>query len=250
MTIYAHASSTRSAEPWASLVLPCREDSSRSTPHPACWVLLGVSLCESGCPIAAGLPTVHAQRETHRAVRREPRLPETRPLASVPARPSRREERYDAPANPRQGCRPSPAEPPAILATLAGLARHGASHAGRSRPGTLQHRRAWSLSRTSPVAWPRERSTHAHSSSPDSPSPTHSGYEWLLLLTQRPLWMLKAVAVVVSAVVRTTKTPRSGDRFGASWLVIYCGQGRGRTADLPLFRRTLVPTELPDLERS
>ena len=24
------------------------------------------------------------------------------------------------------------------------------------------------------------------------------------------------------------------------------GQGRGRTADLPLFRRTLVPTELPD----
>ena len=24
-----------------------------------------------------------------------------------------------------------------------------------------------------------------------------------------------------------------------------CGQGRGRTADLPLFRRTLVPTELP-----
>ena len=29
------------------------------------------------------------------------------------------------------------------------------------------------------------------------------------------------------------------------WLT--CGQGRGRTADLPLFRRTLVPTELPDL---
>ena len=25
------------------------------------------------------------------------------------------------------------------------------------------------------------------------------------------------------------------------------GQGRDRTADLPLFRRTLVPTELPDL---
>ena len=25
------------------------------------------------------------------------------------------------------------------------------------------------------------------------------------------------------------------------------GQGRGRTADLPLFRRTLIPTELPDL---
>src|SRR5262245_21130003 len=25
------------------------------------------------------------------------------------------------------------------------------------------------------------------------------------------------------------------------------GQGRGRTADLPLFRRTLVPTELPGL---
>src|SRR5262245_16312866 len=27
------------------------------------------------------------------------------------------------------------------------------------------------------------------------------------------------------------------------------GQGRGRTADLPLFRRTLVPTELPDQDR-
>ncbi len=26
------------------------------------------------------------------------------------------------------------------------------------------------------------------------------------------------------------------------------GQGRGRTADLPLFRRTLVPTELPGRE--
>jgi hypothetical protein len=26
------------------------------------------------------------------------------------------------------------------------------------------------------------------------------------------------------------------------------GQGQGRTADLPLFRRTLVPTELPDLD--
>src|SRR5689334_11777228 len=26
---------------------------------------------------------------------------------------------------------------------------------------------------------------------------------------------------------------------------IVCGQGRDRTADLPLFRRTLVPTELP-----
>src|SRR5262247_1250118 len=25
------------------------------------------------------------------------------------------------------------------------------------------------------------------------------------------------------------------------------GQGRDRTADLPLFRRTLIPTELPDL---
>src|SRR5579859_3164200 len=28
------------------------------------------------------------------------------------------------------------------------------------------------------------------------------------------------------------------------------GQGRGRTADLPLFRRTLIPTELPDLAGS
>ena len=28
-----------------------------------------------------------------------------------------------------------------------------------------------------------------------------------------------------------------------------CGQGRDRTGDLPLFRRTLVPTELPGLKR-
>ena len=26
-----------------------------------------------------------------------------------------------------------------------------------------------------------------------------------------------------------------------------CGQGQDRTVDLPLFRRTLIPTELPDL---
>ncbi len=25
-----------------------------------------------------------------------------------------------------------------------------------------------------------------------------------------------------------------------------CGQGQDRTVDLPLFRRTLIPTELPD----
>src|SRR5215470_19323248 len=30
-------------------------------------------------------------------------------------------------------------------------------------------------------------------------------------------------------------------------LIRSSGQGRGRTADLPLFRRTLIPTELPDL---
>jgi hypothetical protein len=32
-----------------------------------------------------------------------------------------------------------------------------------------------------------------------------------------------------------------------SLMMMMGGQGRGRTADLPLFRRTLVPTELPDL---
>jgi integrase len=40
------------------------------------------------------------------------------------------------------------------------------------------------------------------------------------------------------------------DRTRAFVLVKKCGQGQGRTADLPLFRRTLVPTELPDPERS
>ena len=33
----------------------------------------------------------------------------------------------------------------------------------------------------------------------------------------------------------------------ANSLIRLSGQGRGRTADLPLFRRTLIPTELPDL---
>ncbi|MCW2917211.1 MAG: hypothetical protein JWN52_5279, partial [Actinomycetia bacterium] len=33
--------------------------------------------------------------------------------------------------------------------------------------------------------------------------------------------------------------------WGGFELGKYGGQGRGRSADLPLFRRTLVPTELP-----
>ena len=40
----------------------------------------------------------------------------------------------------------------------------------------------------------------------------------------------------------TKKSPSSANRTGA----FHCGRGRGRTADLPLFRRSLVPTELPD----
>jgi hypothetical protein len=41
---------------------------------------------------------------------------------------------------------------------------------------------------------------------------------------------------------------RAGDEHVARTalpLVRFGGQGRGRTADLPLFRRTLIPTELP-----
>ena len=45
------------------------------------------------------------------------------------------------------------------------------------------------------------------------------------------------------AVTVAVKTPGSRLRPG-----VCGGQGRGRTADLPLFRRTLVPTELPDRE--
>src|SRR5262245_45059503 len=55
-----------------------------------------------------------------------------------------------------------------------------------------------------------------------------------------------------------SQTGMSGRRPGtaegnvAAGRKAYClfrssGQGRGRTADLPLFRRTLIPTELPDL---
>ena len=46
---------------------------------------------------------------------------------------------------------------------------------------------------------------------------------------------------------RCRQTPRSEKSAGAFALVRGGGQGRGRTADLPLFRRTLIPTELPDL---
>ncbi len=40
-----------------------------------------------------------------------------------------------------------------------------------------------------------------------------------------------------SSAPRTDKTAGHG--------AVSCGQGRGRTADLPIFSRTLVPTELP-----
>src|SRR5216683_2812341 len=48
---------------------------------------------------------------------------------------------------------------------------------------------------------------------------------------------------------------RSSNRKRLTWsqahrLLVTGGQGRGRTADLPLFRRTLIPTELPDLTRA
>ena len=36
-----------------------------------------------------------------------------------------------------------------------------------------------------------------------------------------------------------------GGRLCEGFGDVVCGQGRGRTADLPIFSRTLVPTELP-----
>jgi hypothetical protein len=47
--------------------------------------------------------------------------------------------------------------------------------------------------------------------------------------------------------LRPTLMRKASIQYGSRLfvLVIGCGQGRGRTADLPLFRRTLVPTELP-----
>jgi hypothetical protein len=50
----------------------------------------------------------------------------------------------------------------------------------------------------------------------------------------------------VTGDVAVKKAPR-GKPPGRFLLFRMSGQGRGRTADLPLFRRTLVPTELPDL---
>src|SRR5690606_36170133 len=55
--------------------------------------------------------------------------------------------------------------------------------------------------------------------------------------------------VVARSVTQKRTTPRPMILGGASYLLGSGGQGRGRTADLPLFRRTLVPTELPDLGR-
>jgi hypothetical protein len=48
---------------------------------------------------------------------------------------------------------------------------------------------------------------------------------------------------------RCCQTPRSERSAEAFWLLRGGGQGQDRTADLPLFRRTLVPTELPDRVR-
>lgn len=55
--------------------------------------------------------------------------------------------------------------------------------------------------------------------------------------------------IVVSLVVNAQQERPGRDGLGAFWLFKDGGQGQGRTADLPLFRRTLVPTELPDLRR-
>src|SRR5687767_5125909 len=49
------------------------------------------------------------------------------------------------------------------------------------------------------------------------------------------------VETSAGAAVERTTPPAGGPGGG----VVLGGQGRGRTADLPLFRRTLVPTELP-----
>ena len=43
------------------------------------------------------------------------------------------------------------------------------------------------------------------------------------------------------------KIPTKAHKRLLAWRHKTRGQGQGRTADLPLFRRTLIPTELPDL---
>jgi hypothetical protein len=50
-----------------------------------------------------------------------------------------------------------------------------------------------------------------------------------------------------ACVIFTSSLPAFPQAGGLTLAIRSGGQGRGRTADLPLFRRTLVPTELPDL---
>ena len=52
---------------------------------------------------------------------------------------------------------------------------------------------------------------------------------------------MTASATRTGRIVEDWSTP-SRDRSRA---LSVCGQGRDRTADLPLFRRSLIPTELP-----
>jgi hypothetical protein len=47
--------------------------------------------------------------------------------------------------------------------------------------------------------------------------------------------------------VHFERTAHPGPLGGVSADQRRCGQGQDRTVDLPLFRRTLIPTELPDL---
>src|SRR5258708_41780 len=104
--------------------------------------------------------------------------------------------------------------------------------------------------------------------SSDSPMDKCSvvGACWLARSPATPPWRGDAVRLLGSGWLRSargsayrplvpwpqTETPASKNTRTAIMVRVFClvrggGQGRGRTADLPLFRRTLVPTELPDL---
>jgi hypothetical protein len=85
--------------------------------------------------------------------------------------------------------------------------------------------------------------------SPKLPASAFNGHAPRFLRMQQPYFCDCTVSLCSSSVRVVARPAESAATCYFRWSEGLRGQGRGRTADLPLFRRTLVPTELPDRGR-